>query len=106
MDVLINKQYRQSSKLSRYTPFPFYYHQQDKKYIYGTTSYLSDETPHTLHTVVPGDTFDSLSLYYYNNPTYYWIICSFNHIQDPFVSLTPGSKIKIPSISNIEFDIE
>lgn len=106
MDVLINKQYKQSDKVSRYTPFPVYYHTVDKKYIQGTTSYLSPDTTYTLHTIKPGDNFDSLALYYYNNPTYYWVICSFNQIQDPFTDLIPGSTIKIPSISNIEFNIE
>lgn len=105
MDILTDKTYKQYSKLSRYSPFPYYYHTVDEKYIYGTTAYLKDTTLYTLHTVKRGDTFDSLALDYYNNPTLYWIICSFNRIQDPFTSLEEGSKIKIPSISNIEFDI-
>lgn len=104
MDVLTNKSYRNDSKLSRYAPFPFYFHTLDNKYVCGTCSYLKDTTVHSIHTVTEGDTFDSLALYYYNNPTLYWIICSFNHIQDPFEELTPGSKIKIPAIANIEFD--
>lgn len=106
MDLLINKQYKQPSYLSRYTPFPYYYHILDKKYVQGTVSYLSDQTLYTLHTIQQGDTFDNLALKYYNNPTYYWIICSFNRIQDPFQKLVPGCTLKIPAMSNIEFDIE
>lgn len=105
MNVLKNKSYKQYTKLSRYSPFPYYYHETDNKYIYGKTSYLKDTTIYTLYTVKRNDTFDSLALHFYNNPTLYWIICSFNHIQDPFMELKEGTKLKIPSISNIEFDL-
>jgi hypothetical protein len=105
MSVLLNKSYKQYKKMSRYSPFPFYYHSKDDKYIYGKTAYLKDDTLYTLYTVKRNDTLDSLALDFYNNPTYYWIICSFNHIQDPFNPLREGQKLKIPSLSNIEFDI-
>lgn len=105
MDILTDKTYREYSRLSRYSPFPYYYHSVDDKYIYGVTAYLKDTTTYTLHTVQQGETFDSLALEYYNNPTLYWIICSFNRIQDPFIIPEEGSQLKIPSISNIEFDI-
>ena len=105
MEILTDKAYREYSRISRYSPFPYYYHTVDDKYIYGTTSYLKDTTVYTVHTVKYGETFDTLALDYYNNPTLYWIICSFNRIQDPFTQLEEGSTIKIPSISNIEFDI-
>lgn len=104
MEVLKNKAYKEYSKLSRYSEFPYYYHTLDKKYIYGRTAYLDDSTLFTTHVVKQGDTFDTLALEYYNNPTYYWIICSFNHIQDPYSELVPDTLIKIPSISNIKFN--
>lgn len=103
MDVLTNKQYKDYDKLSRYSAFPFYYHTQQEKYIYGKTAYLRDDTLYTTHTVTVGDTLDSLALHYYNNPTLFWIICSFNRINDPFIELVEGTTLKIPSISNIEF---
>lgn len=103
MEVLKNKAYREYSKLSRYSEFPYYYHTLDNKYIYGRTAYLDDSTIFTTHVVKEGESFDTLALHYYNNPTYYWIICSFNHIQDPYMELKPGMLIKIPSISNIKF---
>lgn len=106
MDLLVNKRYKQPSYLSRYTTFPYYYHILDKKYVQGTVAYLSDKTLYTIHTVKHGDTFDNLALKYYNNPTYYWIICSFNRIQDPFMTLKVGDTLKIPSMSNIEFEGE
>ena len=105
MNVLKNKSYRSYDKLSRYSNIPFYYHSEDNKYIYQTGAWLKDDTPYTLYTVKEHDTFDSLALYYYNNPTLYWIICDFNRIQDPYSSLIPGSQIKIPSISNLEFKV-
>ena len=105
MEVLTNKSSRQYDKLSRYSQFPFYYHKLDNKYIYGTTANLKDSTVYSERIVKRGDTFDSLALEYYNNPTLYWIICDFNRIQDPFTELLEGQTIKIPSISNIEFDI-
>ena len=107
MEVLTNKSYHETtgSGLSRYTPFPFYYHRIDDKYVGGTTAYLKNTTVYSLHTVSRGETFDTLALDYYNNPTLYWVICSFNRIQDPFRELQEGEKIKIPSLSSIEFDI-
>lgn len=105
MEVLTNKSYKDYSKISRYSSFPYYYHTKDDKYIYGTTSYLKDTTVYTLYTVQRGDTFDSLALEFYNNPTLYWVICSFNRIQDPFSVLREGQLLKIPSLSTIEFDI-
>ena len=90
MDVLTDKSYKQYSKLSRYSAFPYYYHSKDDKYIYGKTAYLKDDTVYSLYQIKRGDTFDSLALYFYNNPTLYWIICSFNHIQNPFTELKEG----------------
>ena len=104
MDVLKNKSYKSYKKLSRYSNFPYYYHTLDDKYVYGITAHLKNDTPYILHTVKKSDTLDSLALYYYNNPTYYWIICDFNRIQDPFIDLEEGQKIKIPSFSTIEFE--
>lgn len=105
MELLQNKSYADSTNLSRYSPFPYYYHSKDDKYVSGTTSYLKDTTVYTSYVVQRGDTFDSIALDFYNNPTLYWVICSFNRIQDPFIELDEGQVLKIPSLSNIEFDI-
>lgn len=104
MEVLTSKSYKDYSYVSRYSGFPYYYHKKDDKYVYGISAYLDDSTVYTLHTVQRGDTLDRLSLEYYGNPTLYWIICSYNHIQNPYKSLVPGTSLKIPSISNIQFD--
>lgn len=105
MDVLINKQYKKNNLLSRYGSTPFYYHTVDDRYIVGKDAWLDDTTPYTAHKVKQGDTFDTLALYYYNDPTYFWIICSYNHIADPYTELKVGSIIKIPSLGNIRFKL-
>lgn len=105
MDVLTNKSYKTYRRLSRYANFPYYYNTLDSRYIYGTTAQLKNTTSHIVHVIKMGDTFDSLALYYYGNPTYYWIICDFNRIQDPFTQLIPGESINIPTFSTIEFNI-
>ena len=104
MDVLTNKSYKEYTYTSRYSPFPYYYHTTDNKYVYGVTSYLDDSTPYRIHIVKQGETIDGLALYYYNNPTLFWIICSFNHIRNPYKTLFVGQQLKIPSISTIKFD--
>lgn len=106
MDVLTKKNYKNYSKLSRYNPFPYYYHILDDKYVYGKTAYLKDTTIYSSYKVQKNDTYDSIALEFYNNPTLYWIICSFNHIVDPYTNPKEGTMLKIPSISNIEFDIK
>ena len=103
MDILTNKSYKSYDYISRYSLCPTYYHTLDDKFITGRARYLSDETIYTSYTVRKNDSYDKIALRYYNNPTYYWIICSFNRITDPFESPVPGSILKIPSISNIEF---
>lgn len=106
MDILNDKQYKQYERVSRYSVFPFYYNTMDNKYIYGITAHLDTEDSKCVsHKVKDGDTLDSLALYYYNNPTYYWIIADFNRIQDPYEELEIGTILKIPTFSNIAFKV-
>lgn len=105
MSVLKNKTFKDYSYVSRYSAFPQYYNTRKQSYVSGLTSYLDDTTAYTLYTVKHGDTFDTLALYFYNNPTLYWVICSFNHIKNPYTKLCEGDKLKIPSLSNIQYDI-
>ena len=51
MNILKNKSYRTYDYTSRYSTYPYYYNTLDKKYIYGITGQLSDETEYTLHYV-------------------------------------------------------
>lgn len=104
MDVLKDAEKRTYEYISRYTPFNFYYHTQDDKYIYGITSQLREDIVYVEHKVTQKDTLDSLAEYYYGRPDYYWIIADFNKIQDPLINLWEEYKtVKVPSITNISF---
>ncbi len=104
MDILQNKNYKSYDYFSRYSSFPYYYNSIDKKYIYGTTSQINTNISYILHKVKKNETLDSISLDYYNNPTYFWVIADFNRIQDPYNKLEEGINLKIPSLSSISFE--
>lgn len=103
MKVLQDKNYKTYNYLSRYSGFPYYYNILDGKYIYGTTANLKDNISYTLYEVKRGDTYDSIALDFYNIPTYFWIICDFNKIQDPIEPPKEGTRLKIPSITSLSF---
>lgn len=106
MSILTSKKYKEYDKVSRYQVFPYYYHSVDDKFIYGLTAHLDNkQTAFVAHKVKEFDTLDTLALYYYNNPTYFWIIADYNRIQDPYEELEIGRVLKIPTFSNIAFDI-
>ena len=105
MEILDSKKYKDYDRVSRYSAFPYYHNRLDDKYIYGITAQLSQKTKCVSHKVVSGDTLDNLALYYYNNPTYYWIIADVNRISDPYLPLELGRILKIPTFSCIEYDL-
>ena len=91
---------------SRYEAFPYYFNKQDNKYFYGLSAHLKQkDISYIGHKVKQGDTLDTLALYYYNNPTYFWVIADFNRIRDPYEELKIDSLIKIPTFTKISFDI-
>lgn len=103
MNVLKDKQTRTYPSLNRYSEVPFYYNTLDNKYVCGLVKQLSNDTEYSLHTLKPNDTLDSLALYYYGRPDYYWIIADYNRI-NPYKDLYQNYQtIKIPSISYIYF---
>ena len=104
MDCLINKQYKEYDRLSRYSPFPYYYNTLDNKYVTGTSSALYQDIGYSIYEVQDGETYDLIALKAYNNPTYFWIICDFNNIFDPFINPLPGTRLAIPNLSTIEFN--
>lgn len=104
MDKLVNKKYKDYNYFSRYTSFPYYYHTDDKKYIYGFTSHLKDTATYVLHKVKQNETYDSIALDYYNNPTFFWVICDFNKVQNPFEKPLVNVMLKIPTLSDISFE--
>lgn len=104
MDRLKNKSYKSYDCISRYSAFPYFYNEEDDKFVYGITNWLSEDTTYVEHEVKRGDTLDSLSLTYYGRPDYYWVIADFNRILDPFARLSDKfTKIKIPTISSIKY---
>lgn len=105
MDILTNKQYKQYDKISRYAPFPIYYNKLDNRWMYGIPSSLNRNTTFINHVVKSADTLDSLALYYYGNPTYYWAIADFNNIHDAFEPLPVGMVVKVPTFSALQFQI-
>ena len=106
MSIISKKSYKSYDRVSRYGVFPYYYNKLDDKYMYGLTSHLKkDNINFVTHKVKSGDTLDNIALYYYNNPTYFWIVADFNNIQDPYIPLIEGTVLRIPTFSNIQFDI-
>lgn len=104
MDVLKNKETKSREYLSRYSSFPFYYNSLDNKYVYGLTKHIRSDIPYVLINVTFDTTLDQLAYKYYGRPDLYWVIADFNRIQDPFANLFDNfEKIKIPSISSIEY---
>ena len=101
----IDKGQKTYNKVSRYQIYDYFYNTEDSKYLYGITTRLKNDTAYVSHKVKKGDTWDSLSLFYYHNPTYYWVITDYNRIRDPFVNPKVGSVVKIPSFSGIAFDV-
>ena len=105
MDILKDKNYKQFDYTCRYSGVPYYYNKEDKKYIFGLGTNLKKDSAYVLHQVKETDTLDYLALKYYNNPTYYWIICDFNRIQNPFDKPIVGTHLMIPSFSDLKFDV-
>lgn len=104
MDTLKNKMYAHCDYLSRYTDTPYYYDTLRDRQVYGIGTNLQNTSEFVTHKVRSNDTLHSLALKYYNNPTFWWIIASFNDIQDSFKPLRDKYEtLKIPSISSIEF---
>lgn len=103
-DVLKDKNYKQYENISRYASFPYYYHTEDNKYIYGITSQIDKNISFVSHKVEQKDTLDNLSLTYYGRPDYYWMIADFNNIQDPYEILYGNYKsLKIPAFTSIQY---
>lgn len=105
MEVLKDKAYKVYDNISRYAPFPYYYNTLDRKFVYGLTKQLGQGVSYTLHQISEHDSLDSLSLYYYGRPDYYWVIADFNRIRDPFIHLKDHyDQIMIPTLTNVSFE--
>lgn len=104
-EILTQKTYKEYDYISRYSVFPYYYNRIDNKYIYGLTAQLKKDVNFVSYVVKQGDTPDTISLYFYNSPLYYWCILAFNDINDPYTELPEGKVLRIPTFTNIEFDL-
>jgi len=104
MNVLSDKSIKTYDYTSRYAPFPYYFNNNDDKYVYGLTSQLSLNTEYLIHMVEDVDTLDSLALKYYGRPDLFWVIADFNRIQDPYINLLENYNfLYIPTLSGIRF---
>ena len=104
MNILSNETYKQYNNLSRYSLVPIFYNKLDRTYQPGFPMRLKKNLSVVYHTVKAGDTLDSLSLFYYGNPTYYWIIADYNDILDPFLPLVVDTRLSIPTFQTIAFN--
>ena len=103
-DKLIDETYKEYDRFSRYQTTPCFYNTSTQQNQCGVSNWLKNDTTYSLHFVKKDETIDMIALYYYNNPTYYWIIADFNRIVDPFVQLEEGQQLKIPVFSNVVFE--
>lgn len=106
MDILTNQTVKTGQYFSRYNGINYYYNKHDGKYQLGLKSWLKPDFEYTKYTVEEGDTFDYIALKFYNNPTYYWIICDANKIIDPMKEPKKGDTLLIPSLdNNLQFEV-
>lgn len=102
--MLTDKQRKTYMYFSRYQYTDIYYDTDDDKYLMGVGQWLDGDTPYIEYKVAKNDTYDSIALEMYNNPTYWWVIADFNRVLDPFINPKEGSVLKIPIFSNLEFE--
>lgn len=106
MNILKEKTAKTSNYFSRYNGLFYYYNELDGKYQLSTKSWLKYNNDYITHSVEEGDTWDKLALKYYNNPTYYWIICDYNKIIDPFIEPEKDDILLIPKLGKeLQFEV-
>lgn len=50
------------------------------------------------HTYVEGERLDQLSFKYYRNSQYWWVIVEYNPAIEDFISIKPGTVLRIPNV--------
>lgn len=104
MEVLKDKSIKDYEYTSRYGPFPFFYNENDDKYVYGITSWLSLDAEYSIHNVQGTDTLDSLAFKYYGRPDLYWVIADYNRITDPWINLWENYNfLYIPALAGVRY---
>lgn len=108
MEVLSNKTAKTSEYFSRYNGLYYYFNDLDNKYQLQTGSWLKQIATVNgtqVYKVQKGDTWDKIALKFYKNPTYYWILCDYNRVIDPFVEPKVGDEIEIPTLgTSLQFE--
>lgn len=102
-EKLDNAPRRSYDYVSRYGLVPVYNNLSDHRQVTGLSVPLQPDTPYIGYEVKEGDSYDSIALTHYNNPTLYWVITEANGVADPFSFPEPGSRIRVPVLSSIEF---
>lgn len=106
MDILTNQTVKTSNHYSRYNGLNMYYNKHDNRYQLALKTWLKMDFDYIKYTVKEGDTLDYIALKFYNNPTYYWLICEANRILDPTVEPKVGDILLIPNLgSDIQFEV-
>lgn len=106
MDILTNRTVKTSKHYSRYNGLNMYYNKHDGKYQLALKSWLRPNFNYTKYVVGKDETLDYIALKFYNNPTYYWIICDANKILDPTIEPEEGTTLIIPSLdSALQFEV-
>ena len=110
MDVLRNQSTKTSKYFSRYNGKNTYMNildvlSRDKetgnvayKEQIETSRWLSHNNDYKVYVTDEEDTYDLLAHQFYNNPTYYWIICDFNRVLDCMKPLKPNTTLYIPTL--------
>ena len=105
MNILTNESTKTSDYFSRYNGVAQYYNKHDKKYQLAFKSWLKKDFESVPYVVEKGDTFDFIALKFYNNPTYYWLICDANDIIDPMKEPKVGDILLVPTLgNNLQFE--
>lgn len=108
MNVLTNRAIKSSKYYSRYNGLSYYYNNLDDKYQLETRHWLKefiDTSKIQTYIVKEKDTYDTIALEFYNNPTYYWVICDYNRIINPFTPPKVGAVLYLPSLNaGLEFE--
>lgn len=106
MDILREKTAKTSNYFSRYNGLYYYYNTLDGKYQLSLKSWLKHTNDYVVHTVQENDSWDYLSLKYYDSPLYYWIICDANKVIDPFIEPEKGINLIIPKLGkDLQFEV-
>ena len=100
MDILTNKTAKTSNYYSRYNGLYTYYNKLDNKNQMSTSKWLKRDLDYSTYVVKKDDTYDYIALYFYNNPTLYWIICDYNRIIDPLKKPKEGDILYIPNLGS------